>query len=144
MEMAWLSSVMTANAEHKTRDVNHQDVTHVTFIIQERVCLSLASLTRISSYRKQLVKYEWCFSVLLYNNNPHRRWVSRDCTKMTYWGGTFVSSTVFSRLNARGRLFEQGTGLCEARPLFIKWIFSLFLSSALKVYWVKSQISTKT
>ena len=47
----------------------------------------LASLTRVSSHCEQFVKYECLDSVLLYNSNPYGWWVSRDSTKMTYWGG---------------------------------------------------------
>ena len=47
----------------------------------------LASLTRVSSYCEQFIKYECHHSVLLYNNSPYGWWVSRDSTKMTYWGG---------------------------------------------------------
>ena len=47
----------------------------------------LASLTRVSSHCEQFIKYECLDSVLLYNNNPYGWWVSRDSTKMTYWGG---------------------------------------------------------
>ena len=47
----------------------------------------LASLTRVSSHCEQFIKYECYHSVLLYNNNQYGWWVSRDSTKMTYWGG---------------------------------------------------------
>ena len=47
----------------------------------------LASLTRVSSHCEQFIKYECYDSVLLSNNNPYGWWVSRDSTKMTYWGG---------------------------------------------------------
>ena len=52
----------------------------------------LASLTRVSSHCEQFIKYECYHSVLLYSNNPYGWWVSRDSTKMTYWGGASVSS----------------------------------------------------
>jgi len=51
----------------------------------------LASLTRVSSHCEQFIKYECHDSVLLYNNNPYGWWVSRDSTKMMYWGGASVS-----------------------------------------------------
>ena len=51
----------------------------------------LASLTRVSSHCEQFIKYECYGSFLLYNNNPYGWWVSRDFTKMTYWGGASVS-----------------------------------------------------
>ena len=50
----------------------------------------LASLTRVSSHCEQFIKYECYHSVLLYNNNPYGWWVSRDSTKMTYWGGASI------------------------------------------------------
>ena len=51
----------------------------------------LASLTRGSSHCEQFIKYECYHSRLLYNNNQYGWWVSRDSTKMTYWGGASVS-----------------------------------------------------
>ena len=52
----------------------------------------LASLTSVSLHCEQFVKYECRESVLFYNNNPsYGWWVSRDSTKMTYWGGASVS-----------------------------------------------------
>ena len=51
----------------------------------------LASLIRVSSHCEQFIKYECHHSVLLFNNNPYGWWVSRDSTKMTYWGGASVS-----------------------------------------------------
>ena len=51
----------------------------------------LASLTRVSSHCEQFIKYECYGSRLLDNNNPYGWWVSRDSTKMTYWGGASVS-----------------------------------------------------
>ena len=51
----------------------------------------LASLTRVSSHCEQFIKYECYGSVLLYNFSPYGWWVSRDSTKMTYWGGASVS-----------------------------------------------------
>jgi len=48
----------------------------------------LASLTRVSSHCEQFIKYECYSSRLFYDgNNPFGWWVSRDSTKMTYWGG---------------------------------------------------------
>ena len=47
----------------------------------------LASLTRGSSHCEQFIKYHCYASVLLYNNDPRGWWVSRDSTKMRYWGG---------------------------------------------------------
>ena len=47
----------------------------------------MASLTRVSLHCEQFIKYECHGSVLLYNNDPHGWWVSRDSQKMRYWGG---------------------------------------------------------
>ena len=47
----------------------------------------MASLTRVSLQCEQFIKYECHGSVLLYNNDPHGWWVSRDSQKMRYWGG---------------------------------------------------------
>ena len=47
----------------------------------------LASLTRVSSHCEQFIKYECYGSLLLFNNDPRGWWVSRDSTKMRYWGG---------------------------------------------------------
>ena len=52
----------------------------------------LASLTRVFSHCEQFIRYECYHSVLLYNNNPYGWWVSRDSTKMTYWGGASPGS----------------------------------------------------
>jgi len=51
----------------------------------------LASLTLVSSHCEQFIKYECYGSVLLFNNDLYGWWVSRDSTKMTYWGGASVS-----------------------------------------------------
>ena len=52
----------------------------------------LETLTRVSSHCKQFIKYECYDSVLwLHISGPYGWWVSRDSTKMTYWGGAFVS-----------------------------------------------------
>ena len=52
----------------------------------------LASLTRVSSHCEQFIKYECYDSVLwLSSSSPYGWWVSRDSTKMTYWGGASVS-----------------------------------------------------
>ncbi len=49
----------------------------------------LASLTRVSSHCEQFIKYE-CVGSRLTNGNGF--WVSRDSTKMTYWGGASPGS----------------------------------------------------
>ena len=45
----------------------------------------LASLTRVSSHCEQFIKYE-CYDSMMFSNG-YAWWVSRDSTKMTYWGG---------------------------------------------------------
>ena len=50
----------------------------------------LASLTEVSSHCEQFIKYECFHSALLSLGEPKRIigwWVSRNSTKMTYWGG---------------------------------------------------------
>ena len=49
----------------------------------------LASLTRVSSHCEQFIKYECYHSRLLRTGMGW--WVSRDSSKMTYWGGASVS-----------------------------------------------------
>ena len=51
----------------------------------------LASLTRVSSHCEQFIKYDCHGSLLLHKNDPRGWWVSRDSTKMTYWGGASVN-----------------------------------------------------
>ena len=54
----------------------------------------LASLTTVSSHCEQFIKYECTASVLFTNENNVASgwWVSRDSTKMTYWGGASPDS----------------------------------------------------
>ena len=49
----------------------------------------LASLARVSSHCEQFIKYE-CYDSRLFRDGMGW-WVSRDSTKMTYWGGASVS-----------------------------------------------------
>ena len=49
----------------------------------------LASLTRASSHCEQFIKYKCHDSKLLRDGKGW--WVSRDSTKMTYWGGASVN-----------------------------------------------------
>ena len=49
----------------------------------------LASLTRVSSHCEQFIKYE-CYGSLLLRG--YAWWVSRDSSKMTYWGGASPGS----------------------------------------------------
>ena len=50
----------------------------------------LASLTRVSSHCEQFIKYE-CYDSRL-RRNGMAWWVSRDSSKMTYWGGASPGS----------------------------------------------------
>ena len=50
----------------------------------------LASLTRVSLYCEQFIKYE-CHQSVMFRFGGYAWWVSRDSTKMTYWGGASVS-----------------------------------------------------
>ena len=49
----------------------------------------LASLIRVSSHCEQFIKYE-CYDSMIFRNG-YAWWVSRDSSKMTYWGGASVS-----------------------------------------------------
>ena len=50
----------------------------------------LASLTRVSLHCEQFIKYE-CYNSIIFRNGGYAWWVSRDSSKMTYWGGASVS-----------------------------------------------------
>ena len=50
----------------------------------------LASLTRVSSHCEQFIKYE-CYDSTIFRWE-HGWWVSRDSTKMMYWGGASPGS----------------------------------------------------
>ena len=82
-ELVWHSSVTTVKKGRVSRDVSLEGATHVSFITQERVCLSW----RVSPQCEQFIKYECYNSALLYAGYLHWWWVSRDSTKMKYWGG---------------------------------------------------------
>ena len=53
----------------------------------------LVSLASVSLHCEQFIKYECSASVLLspHWGDPYGWWVSRDSTKMTYWGGASIS-----------------------------------------------------
>ena len=51
----------------------------------------LASLTKISSHCQQFIKYE-CYNSVLFHYGAYGWWVSRDSTKMNYWGGASPGS----------------------------------------------------
>ena len=50
----------------------------------------LASLTGVSSHCEQFIKYE-CYNSVMFRPG-YAWWVSRDSTKMTYWGGALPGS----------------------------------------------------
>ena len=52
----------------------------------------LASLTRVSSHCEQFIKYECYHSVMFTRYGAYAWWVSRDSSKMTYWGGASPGS----------------------------------------------------
>ena len=52
----------------------------------------LADLTNVSSHCEQFIKYECQDSGLFFYADPAGWWVSRDSTKMTYWGGASPGS----------------------------------------------------
>ena len=51
----------------------------------------LASLTRVSLHCEQFIKYE-CYGSVMFRWGYFAWWVSRDSTKMTYWGGASPGS----------------------------------------------------
>ena len=51
----------------------------------------LASLTSVSSQCEQFIKYE-CYHSMMFRYRGYAWWVSRDSTKMTYWGGALPGS----------------------------------------------------
>jgi len=51
----------------------------------------LASLTRVSSHCEQFIKYE-CYHSVMLGYGVYAWWVSRDSSKMTYWGGASPGS----------------------------------------------------
>ena len=52
----------------------------------------LASLTRVSSHCEQFIKYECYHSLIASGGTYYSWWVSRDSSKMTYWGGASPGS----------------------------------------------------
>ena len=52
----------------------------------------LASLTIVSLHCEQFIKYECQGSGFWFDADPYGWWVSRDSTKMTYWGGASPGS----------------------------------------------------
>ena len=56
----------------------------------------LVSLTKVSSHCEQFIKYECRGSMIL--RHGYAWWVSRDSTKMTYWGGASGSDKCACRM----------------------------------------------
>ena len=52
----------------------------------------LASLTDVSLYCEQFIKYECFGSIIRFSNSPYAWWVSRDSAQMRYWGGASPDS----------------------------------------------------
>jgi len=52
----------------------------------------LTSLTRVSSHCEQFIKYECYYSVMFTRYGVYAWWVSRDSSKLTYWGGASPGS----------------------------------------------------
>ena len=82
-------TVISHDSESRTSVKGYESPgTYLRDVRYAKVSLSqLASLTRVSSHCEQFIKYECYGSVLLNNNHKYGWWVSRDSTKMTYWGG---------------------------------------------------------
>ena len=84
-------TVISHDSESRTSVKGYESPgTYLRDVRYVKVSLSqLASLTRVSSHCEQFIKYECYGSHLLNNVNNHKYgwWVSRDSTKMTYWGG---------------------------------------------------------
>ena len=84
-------TVISHDSESRTSVKGYESPgTYLRDVRYAKVSLSqLASLTRVSSHCEQFIKYECYGSHLLNNVNNHKYgwWVSRDSTKMTYWGG---------------------------------------------------------
>ena len=84
-------TVISHDSESRTSVKGYESPgTYLRDVRYAKVSLSqLASLTRVSSHCEQFIKYECHGSHLLNNVNNHKYgwWVSRDSTKMTYWGG---------------------------------------------------------
>ena len=80
-------TVISHNSESRTLvDGYESDGGYSRSIHYSRASLSqLASLTNVSSHCEQFIKYECYGSRLLYS--PEGWWVSRESTKMRYWGG---------------------------------------------------------
>jgi len=53
----------------------------------------LAKLTKVSTHCEQFIKYECYGSSMWWDGNMHGWWVSRNSSKMTYWGGASPGSS---------------------------------------------------
>ena len=52
----------------------------------------IVTIMKRSKNCEQYIKYECYASILLYNGHPYGWWVSRQGSKMNYWGGAAVNS----------------------------------------------------
>ena len=89
-------TVISHDSENRTLVDGYEDAGSYSRHIHYRgASLSqLASLTTVSSHCEQFIKYE-CLSSVLFTNEKNAAsgwWVSRDSTKMTYWGGVSPGS----------------------------------------------------
>ena len=87
--LAWQSAVTTVKTELWWKVVSWKVLTHVTWRTLGRVWLSW-QVWRVSSHCEQFIKYECYSSVLL--RSRYGWLVSRDGTKMMYWGGATADS----------------------------------------------------
>ena len=88
-------TVISHDSENRTLVDGYEEAgSYTRDIYYTGVSLSqLASLTTVSSHCEQFIKYECYGSDLwLFRSNPDAWWVSRDSTKMTYWGGASPGS----------------------------------------------------
>ena len=76
------SEIRTSAKGYESKGAYSRDVRYTGVSLSQ-----LASLTRVSSHCEQFIKYDCYGSALLFNNNLHGWWVSRDSTGMRYWGG---------------------------------------------------------
>jgi len=87
-------TVISHDSESRTRVPSYEDKSKGIYshdVHYPGASLSqLASLTRVSSHCEQLIKYE-CFRTM-FEMGVNAWWLSRDSSKMTYWGGASPGS----------------------------------------------------
>ena len=86
-------TVISHDSESRTHVKGFKDLGSYSRVIHYNgASLSqLANLTRISSHCEQFIKYD-CRKSKMFSNGGYAWWVSRDSTKMTYWGGASPGS----------------------------------------------------